>query len=100
MNWVKENKFMAGLLGVTVVGAGALGFLLMTAKTHADEATQNFESQAQELNRLQHLPAYPDQQNLAKLQAQRDEHIALLDKLQRDLAAVKEPVEPLDPRAF
>src|SRR4051812_17085212 len=100
MSWVKENKFLAGLLGAVVVGGGALGYLVFTAKSKADESTQTFEAQAQELNRLEHLPAYPNPENLAKLQAQRDEHVALLDKLQRDLAMVKEPVEPLDPRAF
>ena len=100
MNWVKENKFLAGLIGATVVGAGAFGYLLYSAKAHADEANQTFESQAAELNRLQHLPAYPDQENLAKLQAQRDEHVGMIDKLQKELAAVKEPTESLTPREF
>src|SRR4051812_11726654 len=100
MNWVKENKFLTGLLVVTLVGAGALGYLLFTAKAKYDEASGNFENQAAELSRLEHLPAYPDAQNVKRLEEQRQQHLEQIQNLQKELAQVQIPEEPLSPVAF
>ncbi len=100
MNWFKQNRFLGGLLIVTLLAAGVLGYLLWTAKSKYEETSANFDQQAAELKRLQTLPAFPDQQNLKKLEAQRDEHLALIDQLQKDLATVQFPLEPMTPNAF
>ena len=37
MNWIKQNKFLSGFIAVMVIGVGALGYLLFTAKSRYDE---------------------------------------------------------------
>ena len=38
MNWIKENRFLTGFIVVTLLGAGALAYLVMSAKATLDEA--------------------------------------------------------------
>jgi len=81
MSWVKENKFLAGFLGATVVGAGALGYLFSQAKGRYDEQYAAYEQEASELNRLEGLQPYPNAENIKKVEAQRDEYVAQANQL-------------------
>lgn len=100
MSWIQENKFAAGVAAFTVVGAGALGYLLFQAKGQADEATAQFDSTSAELRRLQTLPIYPDQKNLATLREQVASHEKLVTDLRASLQKMKLPLEPISPEGF
>src|SRR3954463_15812059 len=100
MTWFKENKFVAGVLVVTLLAAGALGWLLLGAKGKYDESAANFDKQASELKRLETGPAYPDPANLEVLQEQRVKHLGLIAELQKSLAASEFPADPISPNAF
>ncbi len=100
MNWFKENKFVAGVLVLTVLGGGALGYLLFDAKGKYDANVEAFQTQAKELKRLETLPAYPDKENLQKIEEQRIHHLTMIADLQKSLAAAQLPVEPLAPNVF
>ena len=100
MTWFKENKFLTGLLIFTLIGAGVLGYLLMTSKAKYEESTNAFDQQAAELHRLETLPAYPDKDNLEVLESQRVAHLGLIEDLQKSLAAAQFPSESITPNGF
>src|SRR5689334_13403011 len=100
MSWIKENKFLAGFTAATVVGAGALSFLLLQAKGKYDEASTNFEQESTELNRLQTLKPFPNTENLKKLEAQKKEHAAAIVQLQQSLRKLELPTEQVSAQQF
>jgi hypothetical protein len=100
MTWFKENKFLAGLLIVTVLGVGVLGYLLFASKSKYDESASAFEQQAAEFHRLESLQAYPDKANLETLEAQRVAHLGLIEDLQKSLAGAQMPMESITPNGF
>jgi hypothetical protein len=100
MNWVRENKFLTGFIAVMVIGAGALGYLLYTAWGTYSDTSDQYNSQAAELNRLQGLTPYPDPANLSKYKAERDDLIDATHTLATSLAQMELPVEPLTPSEF
>lgn len=100
MSWFKENKFLAGLLIVTLVGAAVLGFLMISAKAAFAEAQERYDTQAAELGRLQNSAPYPDEENLKKMEGLRTNHFTAITTLQKDLAAAEIPLKPMTPEQF
>ena len=100
MNWIKQNKFLSGFIAVMVIGVGALGFLLFQAQSKYAEARTDYESKAQELNRLEGLKPYPEVENLKQIEAQKTQFIGLVDALHKNVAAAQIPLEPLSREVF
>ena len=100
MNWIKENKFLTGFLVVLLGGVGALGFLLFTSQGNFADVSDNYYKQSEELKRLQNLAPYPDEANLKLMREQKDEYIANIGKLEKDLAARQFPLEQVNPAEF
>ena len=100
MNWIKQNKFLSGFIAVMVIGVGALGYLLFTAKSVYDEVRDDYEKKVVELNRLENLKPYPEAENLKQFDTQKKEHAAAIDALHKNLAAAQIPVEPLTREQF
>ena len=100
MNWIKQNKFLSGFIAVMVIGVGALGYLLFTAKSRYDEGRSEYESKVQELARLEGLKPYPEAENLKQFEEQKKEHAAAIAALHKNLAAAQIPIEPLTREAF
>ena len=100
MNWIKANKFLSGFLGVMLIAAGALTFLLLTAKAKYGEVSENLDTQATELNRLQSLVPFPDEANAKAMAGQKGEHQQAIVALQKNLGANELPIESLTPEQF
>jgi hypothetical protein len=100
MNWIKQNKFLTGFLAVTLIGAGVLAFLMLSAKGKADEAEQHYSAAAAELTRLQNSAPFPDEGNLRKMEELKKAHHAAIEELQKNLAATQIPLEPTTPAQF
>ena len=100
MNWIKQNKFLSGFIAVMVIGVGALGYLLWTAKSVYDEGRSDYEGKVKELNRLEGLKPYPEAENLKQFDARKKEHAAVIDALHKNLATAQIPVEPLSREQF
>ena len=83
-----------------LVGIGALGYLLLTASGAYDSATENYNSKATEFNRLRHLPLYPNQENLRRLEAQKTEAAGMVSAFQAQLATRQFPVKEMSPADF
>jgi hypothetical protein len=100
MSWFQENKFVAVFGGVMLVGAGALGYLIMGASDEYAKAKSNYDEKASTLKSLydkkpnllpENLKAFQDRQKALK---------AEIDKFQKDLAALEIKPEAVTAIAF
>jgi hypothetical protein len=95
MDWIKQNKFLAGWLAVTLLGAAALGYLFFSAKSQYSETWDSYTAKVGELQNLQNATPYPDEENLKKMQELQKAHQAAINDLQKQLAKNEIPVTPL-----
>lgn len=97
---MKDNKFLTGFLIVTLLGAGAFGFLLFQAKGKYNDATNAYNDKINELQTLQGGKPYPNQSNFEKEQELQKQHQEAINALQTQLSKAELPVEPLTPEKF
>ena len=102
MNWVRNNRFLAGFLAVLLIVGGVLTFLLVTAQGHYAEVSDQYDAQVKELQRLQGLTPFPDNGNLKKYEEVRQDYQAKVTELQTKLASLDLPLDnpPLTPLSF
>lgn len=100
MNWIKENKFLSGFIAVLAIGAGVLGYLLYTAWGNYSDVSDQYNSQAASLHQYQARVPYPDQANLVKFQAERDDFVDATHDLAAKLSTMVLPVVEMSPSAF
>ena len=100
MNWIRENKFLTGFIAVMVIGVGGLGFLLYTAWGTYSDVSDTYTQQSDALHQLQTRVPYPDEGNLAKYKAERDDLKDATHSLAANLSQMVLPVEQLTPSAF
>jgi len=97
---MKDNKFLTGFLIVTLLGAGALGFLLFQAKGKHSDARAAYEEKVNELQSLQAGKPYPDEGNYKKVLDLQKAHQQAINDLQKQLSGAEFPVEPISPEKF
>lgn len=100
MNWIRENKFLAGFFGFVIAGAVALTVLLVMAYNQYAEYSDIYANQANELKRLQAKAPYPDEKNLEKYKEQKKLLGEAISGLQENLSAIEFPLEPMTPELF
>ena len=100
MSWIQQNKFLSGFIAFMLIGVGALGYLLIREQSRYGDARSNYEIKAAELNRLEGLKPYPEDENLKRIEEQKVEHIAAIEALQKNISAAQIPVEQLTREAF
>ena len=100
MSWVSENKFLAGFGVVMLAGLGTLGYFTWSAMGKYETATGEFDSAVNELRRVEGTKPYPNDANIKKLIAQKQEVTDKLDALQKDLKSRVLGVEPLNKEGF
>jgi hypothetical protein len=100
MNWIKANKFLTGFFAVMLVGIGVLGYFLFSANSTFDAADETYHDKANELNRLRHLPLYPNAKNLKALEAQKTEAADLVAKFQAQLGTREFAADDITPQQF
>lgn len=101
MNWLRQNPFVAGLLGVLVVGCGALGFLTGQVFSAFSSSQENYSASVQKLHQLQNKAPFPDAANLQKAQDLRDRFRQQLEALRSQVGALQIPLNPqISPQQF
>ncbi len=100
MNWVQENKFLAGFIAVMVVGTGVLGFQVLSASGKLEEADTAYRAKATAYNRLRRLDPFPNRKNLDAFEAQKAEAAQAINAFQADLTKREFPIEPMSPEQF
>lgn len=68
MSWIQENKFVAGLVGVTVVVGGAILFYGSSQGSAYDQKMLEYEDLKSKHTSLEKAKPYPDAGNLKKRQ--------------------------------
>lgn len=76
-----QNKFLIGYGVVTVLGAGLLGYLCLSANTEHEEIVNKLTSKESQVKTLQNAPIFPKLENLEKKRKQVDEFAVEVDKL-------------------
>lgn len=100
MNWFKENKGLSAVLGVILLMAIALGYLLFAEKSKHDAALDAYNDKVARLTQLRSLAPFRNQENLESLQAQRSEYNKIISDLQTSLVNKQGEIKPVDPAAF
>jgi hypothetical protein len=89
VNWLRENSFLAGLGAVTILGGGALIFLMLQAMGHFQETSDAYAQAVQKLHALQNRSPFPNVENLEKSQLLSGQYGAELDALRAQLEGVQ-----------
>ena len=93
MNWIKENKFLAGLLGGTLLAAVLLYLFGSRGSTKYAEAKDAFDQAAAEVSQAERLPVYPKPEN-------RDSKAKAIDEYRKSLAELQGAFGKFRPEAI
>lgn len=95
MDWIRENKPLAAILGVTLVGSLALGYLLFGAWSQYNETKDGYLGLGSQVAALNSARLAPTVDNLKAKQALVDEYAALVNRLGGALLIMQPPVQPI-----
>lgn len=102
MNWIKENKSLAAILGVMIVGALALGAWLFMSYSAYTAKREEWDTAVGDIKRLEGERLYPNAENAAekeKLVTEYSEQVNLLRGALL-LPAVQKEIKPLSETEF
>jgi hypothetical protein len=102
MSWIQQNKAPAAIIGVSVVGAAGLGFMLFQSWSGFGEKLEEFNALNGSIASLNSAQLAPTPENLAKKQALVGEFTTEAGRLQAVLAALQSEVkvEPISDTGF
>lgn len=101
MNWIGENKFLAGFIGFMVVAVGVLGFLLFKQIGIYTDNQATYNTKYAQLDQLQKRIPYPNEKNLETYNNQHQELKKVIDDLNLNLAKFELPLDAnLGPQTF
>jgi hypothetical protein len=100
MDWIRENKPLAAILGVILVGSLALGYLLFDAWSSYSETKEGYLGLGSQVAALNGARLAPTQANLTAKQAMVDEYAKLVNTLGGALVFLQPKVEPINDIEF
>jgi outer membrane protein OmpA-like peptidoglycan-associated protein len=100
MNWFKQNPIAAVIILLAVIGTAATSYFAVDAQTRRDEAQANLDSQLQKLKQFQNQKPFPTDQSLKAIKESLEEYRSELGKYRTALAAMEEPLTPINPQEF
>ncbi|WP_395737730.1 Amuc_1100 family pilus-like protein [Prosthecobacter sp.] len=95
MDWIRDNKPLAAILGVTLLGSLALGYLLFASWSEYTEASETYQAVGQQIGALKGERLSPTDANLKSKQAVVAEYSAQVNKLGAALLFLQTPAEPI-----
>src|SRR5438552_794918 len=102
MNWVQQNKKLASILGVMIVGGLALGAWLYMAWSDFSSAQADWDSMSQKTTAMENSKVYPSPGNVKALDQKitdyRDKFLTLRKVLLDP--KLQQPVKPLSETEF
>lgn len=100
MDWIRENKPLAAILGVIVVGSLALGYLLFDAWSVYSETKEGYLGLGGQVAGLKGARLAPTDANLKAKQAVVNEYAALVNTLGKTVLILQPPSVPMNDIEF
>lgn len=95
MDWIRENKSLAAILGVIIAGSLALGYLLFDAWSTYSEAKDSYLAMGSQVAGLKGARLAPTEANVKAKQAVADEYASVVNRLGTALLILQPPVQPI-----
>jgi len=101
MSWIKDNKFVATLSGVTLVGAALLIAVGVKGCQTTRQAKIEFDAATDAAMGFEKLPLYPKEENFNGKQKALSQYIKQADELQAAFEKYRpQPTEKISPQDF
>jgi hypothetical protein len=94
MDWIRENKMLAGILGVIVAGTFGLGYVLYNSWTSYSEKRDAYLALGNRIAQLEGLPLSPSEANLAAKKKLVSEYSQNVNQLGVALRLLQDAVVP------
>ena len=95
MDWIRENKPLAAILGVIIVGSLALGYLLFNAWSTYAETKEGYLGLGNQVAALKGARLAPTEANLNAKKAVVDEYATLVTTLGKTVLILQPPTKPI-----
>ncbi|HEY5706846.1 MAG TPA: Amuc_1100 family pilus-like protein [Terrimicrobiaceae bacterium] len=101
MSWLKENRFLAGLVAATIVAGSALVSLMMQSMAQYREVLDAYAQAVEKLHVLQSRSPFPNAENLEKSRMLLDQYKSELQSLRAQVATKQVPANSdIQPQKF
>jgi hypothetical protein len=100
MDWIKEHKTLAAILGVAGAGAVGLGVVMWNAYSAYSAGLEQYDTVSNTLGRMESAPLYPSKENLDKKTAMVQQFATEVEKLQQTLLQLQPPVKDITDTDF
>ncbi|TAE77572.1 MAG: hypothetical protein EAZ84_04115 [Verrucomicrobia bacterium] len=101
MSWIQENRFAAGLGGITTAAAAGLIFWGLSAGSKYDEAKDAYASAADAVSQMEGEKLYPNDDNRQAKKKAVEEYADSVEALQKSFKGYTTPTPALvEPSAF
>jgi hypothetical protein len=100
MDWMRENKTLAAIIGVMVAGGLGLAAVLAMSYFQYTASLEEFQSVSNRVATLKGAKLYPSEENVTAKEAAISEYEEEVSKLGSVLLALQQPVKPLSDTEF
>ncbi len=94
MDWIRENKTLAGIVGVIVAGVLGLGYVLFGAWSSYSAIKEQYLAQGNQIAAIKGMALAPTPKNLADKKALVDEYANNVNQLGKALLILQDRVAP------
>ncbi len=100
MNWIKENKKLAGILGFMIFGAIGMGVQLFMSYSSYAASVEEFEVSNAQIKSLRSAKLFPDEANVALKEKSATEYADKVDLLRGALLKIQPQIKPMTEAEF
>lgn len=100
MNWIKENKKLAGILGFMIFGALGLGVVLFMSYSSYTAAVEDYETSSNRIKILKSAKLFPSEENVALKEKSVTEYADKVNLLRGALLKVQQEKKPMSETEF
>ncbi|WP_395752080.1 Amuc_1100 family pilus-like protein [Prosthecobacter sp.] len=95
MDWIRDNKPLAAILGVTLLGSLALGYMVFSSWSGYSESSDTYQAVGVQINNLKSEKLAPTDANLKSKQAAVAAYATEVNRLGTALVTLETAVEPI-----
>lgn len=100
MDWMRENKTLAAIIGVMVVGSIGLAVVLFTSYSGYTTSLEEYQNVSNSIATAKGAKLFPSEENVQAKEAAVTEYEEAVGRLSTVLMALQQPVKPLTDTEF